>query len=83
MDLAAPAGDAGVLLEGRLEHSRPEMHAGQPLVVERGGHPFGLDPRRANQLERAGGAASLGGHRPLEEHGARVDDGGVERGHVG
>ena len=43
---------------------------------------LGVDPRRADQLERPRRAAALREHRAFEQHRARVDDRRVERRHV-
>ena len=59
MNLAAAAGHAGVLLEGRLEVHAAEMYALQPDLVHALGELVGVEPGRADQLEGPRGAAAL------------------------
>ena len=77
-----PHGLLRVLLEGGLEHRRPEEGARQPQRVHLAREALGLDARRADQLERPRGAAPFREQRAFEQHRARIDDGGVERRHV-
>ena len=78
VQLHARAGDAGVLGDRGREVRLAELDARQSELVERLGPPV-VDPRRADQLERPGGAAALGQVGALEQAGARVDHRGLDR----
>ena len=73
VQLAAAARPPRVLLEGRLEEHRPEVDAGQAASVHRLRESLAVDPRRTDQLERTGRAASLRQLRAFEQHRARID----------
>ena len=83
VNLAAAAGGLRVLLEGRLERRCAEMDAFQPDAVQARGEHLAVEPGRADQLEGTRCAASFRQHRALEQHRARIDDGRVERRHIG
>jgi hypothetical protein len=62
---------------------RTEDGARQAERVERTREGFGIaHPWRTEQLERLGGAAALRDVEAFEQHGARIDDFGLERGNV-
>ena len=83
MNLAAAARLLRVLLKRRLKDGGAKVHARQLQFVHRRRKPVGVNPRRANQLERPGRSPTFRKHYALEQHGAGVHDGGIERGHVG
>ena len=64
MNLAAAAGHAGVLLEGRLEGQAAKMHALESDLVHAQGKLVAVEPGRADQLEGARGAAPFRQHVP-------------------
>ena len=84
VNLAAAAGDAARAC-GRSARTPPgrKCTPGRRRAFSVAAQALGVDPRRADQLERPRRAAALRDVRALEEHRARIDDGGVERGHVG
>ena len=79
VDLAAAARRPACLWKRRLEQRRPEVHARQARAFSRGTNRSGIDPRRADELERLGRAASFGNVRAFEQHGARIHDRALER----
>ena len=83
MDLHAVAAGAGVLVPGGRERAGAEADAGQSFGVERLGELFAVEPGRAEELERTGGAAAFRQVRSLEQAQARIEERGVRRGHVG
>ena len=80
--LEAPAAVLGVFLKCRLEHRRPEEHAGQSRCIQAVGKSFGHCPGRPGELERPGRAPSLRDVGPFEQHPPRIHDGAVQCRHV-
>ena len=82
VNLASAARLLRMLLERRLEHRRAEMDAGELPRIHLVGEALGLDPRRADQLERPRRPARFRCVRAFEQHRARIDDRAVERRNV-
>ena len=79
VDLAAAARRSGVLVERRLEDGRPEIgRRADRARSAPSANAFGVDPGRADQLERPRRPAPFRDIRAFEQHGARIDDRRVE-----
>src|SRR5262245_60013544 len=82
VNLAAATGLLRVLLKSWFEYRGPEVNAWQAKAVHATREAFGLDPGRADQLERTRRAAPLGDEDAFEQHRPGIDDGRVECRHV-
>ena len=72
-----------MLVERGPERQRAEAHPGQVVAGQPLGQLVAVDEGRADDLERPGGPPPLRHVGPLDQAQPRVDEGGVDGGHVG